>query len=189
MADHSTYSATSSGQNVTDTDTAVTDTSINTLTDDGERIASTDFSAKKTYKLYDYTADPTETTFSNYDSNSRTAKIEGFAGNAGLFRYQIGLMGFLPLVVAHMYPALLAKSISTVENMSRANYFYITAFPQYSGFRIEQDPVVTAYIATSEAAPSTSNPGGVGGFIVIVIVVVAVVLVAAALLLRRKTPS
>jgi hypothetical protein len=183
MADHTTYSATASGQNVTDTDTTVTDTAINTLADDGERIASADFATKKTYKLYDYTADPTESTFATYDSNSRTAKIEGFAGNAGLFTYQIGLMEFLPLVVAHMYPALLARAISTVENMSKANYFYITAYPHYSGFRVEQDPVVTVYIAKSEETP-TATPGGAGGFIVIV--VVAVVLVAAALLLRRK---
>jgi hypothetical protein len=186
LADHSTYSQTASGQNVTDSDTQVTDSSVNTLTDDGERIASADFATKKTYTLYDYTTDPTESTFGTYDSNSRTAKIEGFAGNAGLFTYHIGLMKFLPLVVAHMYPALLAKSISTIGNMSRANYFYIASFPQYSGYRIEQDPVVTAYIATSEAPPPTTTFGGAGGFIVIAIVVVAVVLVAAALILRRK---
>ncbi len=189
IADHSTYSATPSGQNVTDTDIAVTGTSIDTFTDDGEKIASADFAAKETYNLYNFTADPTQTTFNTYNSNSRTAKIEGFAGNTGLFRYQIGLTEFLPLVVAHMYPTLLAKSLSTIENMSRANYFYITAFPQYSGYRVEQDPVITAYIATSEAPP-TYTPGGAGVFIIIVvIVVVAVILVAAALLLRRRSPS
>jgi hypothetical protein len=88
-----------------------------------------------------------------------------------------------------MYPTLL-KSITTIEKMSRANYFYITAFPQYSGFRVEQDPVVTVYIATSEAPPTSSSPHDAGGFIVLVMVIVAAILVAAALLLRRKkTPS
>lgn len=185
MADHTTYSQTPSGQNVTDSDTAITDTSVNTLTDDGERIASADFANKKTYKLYDYSIDSTESTFTTYDSNTRTAKIEGFAGNAGLFKYQIGLMEFLPFVVAHMYPALLAKSIATVENMSKANYFYITSFPQYSGFRVEQDPVLTAYIATSEAPPNAS-PTGEGGAIVVIIVVVAVALVVGTLVFRRR---
>ena len=188
MADHTTYSETITGQNITDTDTAVTDMSINTLADDGERISNTDFSTKTTYKLYDYIADPTEGTFGTYNSNARTAKIEGFAGNAGLFRYQIGLMEFLPLVVAHMYPALLAKSVASIENMSRANYFYVISYPQYDGFRVEHDPVLTAYIATSEAPPN-GNLTGVGGFIVAVIVFVAMALIVAALLLRRNRTS
>ncbi len=188
MADHTTYSQTVAGENVTDTDTAVTDMSIETLADDGERISSTDFSAKPTYKLYDYVADPTESTYAIYNSNTRTAKIEGFAGNAGLFTYQIGLMRFLPLVVAHMYPGLLAKSFASIENMSRANYFYVISYPQYSGFRVEHDPVLTAYIATSEAPPN-SNAAGIGGLIVAIIVIVAVALVVAALLLRRKRAS
>jgi hypothetical protein len=185
LADHTTYSQTASGQNVTDTDTTVTNMSIDTLADDGERISSTDFSAKPTYKLYDYAADSTENTYAMYDSNARTARIEGFAGNAGLFTYQIGLMKFLPLVVAHMYPALLAKSVASIENMSRANYFYLISYPQYSGFRVEHDPVLTAYMAPSEA-PSNANAVGVGGLIVAIIVIVAAALVVTALLLRRK---
>jgi hypothetical protein len=188
MADHTTYSQTPSGQIVTDADTGVTGSSIDTLADDGELISSTDFSTKPTYKLYDYVADPSENTFALYNATASTAKIEGFAGNAGLFRYQIGLLKFLPLVVAHMYPALLAKSIASIQNMSRANYFYITAYPQYSGFRIEHDPVLTAYIAASEA-PTNANVAGVGGFIVAIIVIVAIVLVAVALLFRRKRGS
>jgi hypothetical protein len=188
MADHETYSETPSGQNVTDSEVAVTDTSINTLADDGEKIFSADFGTKKNYKLYDYAADPTESTFATYESTARTAKIQGFAGNAGLFKYHIGLMKFLPLVVAHMFPALLAKSVSTIANMSRANYFYITAYPQYSGFRVEHDPVFTAYIATSEAPPTTS-PGGAGGFVVIALVIVAVAVAAVVFALRRKPKS
>ena len=93
-------------------------------------------------------------------------------------------MRFLPLAVAHMFPALYAKSVQTITNMSKANYFYIISYPQYSGFRIEHDPVFTAYIATSEAPP-TSSPSG-GSFILIVLVIVVVAIVAALFLLRRK---
>ena len=85
VADHETYSQTLSGTDVTDTETTVTDTSINTLADDGERIFNADFGTKKNYKLYDYAADPTERTFNTYESNARTAEVKGFAGNAGLF--------------------------------------------------------------------------------------------------------
>jgi hypothetical protein len=184
MADHATYSATPSGQNVTDTETSVSDTSINTYADDGEKIFNTDFGTKETYKLYNYTADPTETEFQTYDSTARTANAGGFAGNAGLFVYQIGLMRFLPLVVVHMYPALFAKAMSTITDMSKANYFYAIAFPEYSGYRVEQDPVFTAYMAATPSA--TSNTPSGAGIILIATVIIAVGIAVAVLLTRRK---
>lgn len=185
MADHTTFSQTSSGQNVTDSDMTINDTSINTIADDGEKIANADFTTKKTYKLYDYVVDPTENTFTTFDSKSRTAQVSGFAGNDGLFKYQIGLMRFLPLVVTHMYPALLAKSISTIGNMSKANYFYIVSYPQYSGFRVEHDPVLTAYIAVSEVPSETANPRG-AGLVVIILIAAIISIIVAILFLRRK---
>ena len=72
VTDHATYSQTSSGTNVATTETDVSSNSIDTYTDDGEKISSTDFGAKQTYKLYDYAADPTETTFNEYDAVTRT---------------------------------------------------------------------------------------------------------------------
>ena len=187
MADHETYSQTQSGQSVTDAETEVTDTSIETYADDGEKIFNADFGTKKTYNLYNYTADPTEITFETYESTARTAKIAGFAGNGGLFAYHIGLMKFLPAVVVHMYPALFAKSVSTIANMSRANYFYIIAYPEYSGYRIEHDPTFTAYIATTSDTTPEQPPTGVGGIIIIGIIIL-VVGISAALLIRRRKP-
>jgi hypothetical protein len=184
MADQETYSQTPAGQNVTDTETIVTDNSIDTFADDGEKIFNADFGTKKTYKLYDYAADPTENTFLTYESNTRTAEKRGFAENAGLFKYHIGLMRFLPLAVAHMFPALLAKSAATISNMTKANYFYIISYPEYSGFRIEHDPVFTAYIATSEA-PATKNPGA-GAFFILIAVITVVAILAAVFVLRRR---
>jgi hypothetical protein len=186
MADHETYSQTQTGQNVTDTETEVTNTSIDTFADDGEKIFNADFGTKENYNLYNYTADPTETSFDTYQSTARTAKIEGFAGNGGLFAIHIGLMKFLPAVVLHMYPALFAKAASTIANMSRANYFYIIAYPEYSGYRVEHDPTFTAYIA----APQETNvpPSGAGGIIIIAIVIIAVGIGVAVLIARRKPP-
>jgi hypothetical protein len=84
-----------------------------------------------------------------------------------------------------MYPGLFAKAMSTITDMSKANYFYIIAFPEYSGYRVEQDPVFTAYIAaTSSSTPST--PTGGAGIIIVAIVVIAVIVVAAFLITRRK---
>src|SRR3989304_2201834 len=184
MADHETYSATPTGQNVTDEEAPVTDTSIDTYADDGEKIFNADFGTKKPYKLYNYTADPTETTFNTYDSTARTAQLSGFAGNAGLFAYHIGLMKFLPLVVVHMYPALFAKAKETIANMSRANYFYLIAYPEYSGFRVEHDPTFTAYIAAAPSAQPTS--GGIDGVIIVAAVIAVGVICVAVIVLRRK---
>ena len=185
LADHETYSATPAGQNVTATETQVTDTSINTYADDGEKIFNTDFATKQAYKLFNYKADPTESVSDTYNSVTRTASAAGFAGNPGLFAYHIGLMKFLPLVVVNMYPALFAKAAATVSNMSRANYFYITSYPQYSGYRIEHDPTFTAYTATS--ASTTSNPpSSRGGAIIIAIIIIAVGIIVAVLIARRR---
>ncbi|MCW4046123.1 MAG: hypothetical protein NWE99_00970 [Candidatus Bathyarchaeota archaeon] len=186
IADHETYSQTPAGQNVTDTEVPVTDTSINTYADDGEKIFTADFCTKKSYDLYNYTADSTETQFETYDSTARTAKIAGYAGNAGLFAYHIGLMKFLPLVVVHMYPALFAKSLSTIANMSRANYFYIIAYPHYSGYRVVHDPTFTAYIAASQSStPSTPTSGG-AVIMATAIIIIVVGLAIGVLLTRRK---
>jgi len=186
MADHETYSETASGQAVTDTETEVTDTSIDTYADDGEKIFNADFGTKKTYNLYNYTAEPTETTFDEYNSKARTAQIAGFAGNGGLFALHIGLMKFLPAVVVHMYPALFAKAASTIANMSRANYFYTIAYPEYSGYRVEHDPKFTAYIAAPSGTEPVQPPTGIGGIIIIAIIIVAVGISVAVLLARRK---
>ncbi len=185
MADHETYSQTPTGQDVTNTETEVTDTSIDTYADDGEKIFNADFGTKKGYNLYNYTAEQTETAFATYNSTARTAQIAGYAGNGGLFAYHIGIMKFLPAVVVHMYPALFAKAASTIANMSRANYFYIIAYPEYSGYRVKHDPTFTAYIA---AAPGTTpeQPAGAGGIIIIALIIVAVGIGIAVFIARRK---
>ena len=190
MADHETYSQTIAGQNVTDTEIPVTDTSINTYADDGEKIFAADFSTKKTYKLYNYTADPTETASNTYNriernSTARTAKIAGFAGNAGLFTLHMDLMKFLPLVVIHMYPTLFVKSLSIIANMSRANYFYIVSYPQYSGYRVEHDPTFTAYIAAISQDVTANQPAG-AGVLIVALVIIAVGVATGVLIARRK---
>jgi hypothetical protein len=188
MADHETYSETASGQSVTDTETEVTDTSIDTFADDGEKIFKADFGTKTNYKLYNYTDDETERKFETHESTTRTAKIAGYAGNGGLFVYHIGLMKFLPAVVIHMYPALFAKAASTITNMSRANYFYTIAYPHYSGYRVEHDPTFTAYIATNTDTSGNPPPTGAVVIIIIAIVIIVVGIGVAAFIARRKPP-
>jgi hypothetical protein len=185
MADHETYSLSADGQNVTDADKTVSDSDITTYADDGEKIFDANFGTKQDYKLYNYTADPTETTYETYESTTRTSKIAGFAKNEGLFTYHIALMKFLPLLVVNMYPALFQKAVETIANMSRARYFYLIAYPEYSGFKVEHDPTFTAYIATSAAAGTLAPPNW-GGIIVLVVIVAAVVIGLVVFVSRRK---
>ena len=200
VADYSTYSTASIGANVTERETQVSNASIDTYADDGERISSTDFGAKQTFKLYNYSDDPTETTFDTYDSVTRTISAAGFSGNGGLFALQIALMKLLPLVVVHMYPALFAKALDTLSNMNKANYWYTIAYPEYSGYRVEHDPVVTAYIAqtietpqitpspiTSETPPPQGQPNPTGIILLAVIIVIIFAAVIITLMQRSKT--
>jgi hypothetical protein len=144
--EHETYSNTAQGQNATDNEDLVSNSSITTYTDDGERIFSTSFGVKETYKLYNYTADQSETTSDTYNATTRTSKINGFAEDTALFLYHVGFTKFLPWLVYDMHPQIYDKAKDIIANMTRANYFYIIAYPVYSGYRIEHDPVFTAYV-------------------------------------------
>jgi hypothetical protein len=186
VADHETYSETANGQNVTDTETQVANTTVSTYTDDGEKISDANFGVKDTYKLFNYTSDPTEQNYTINEATARTASAAGFAGNAGLFKYQIGLMKWLPLAVAHMYPGPYTRARETLTNMTRANYFYIIGYGNYSGYRIEHDPTLTIYLSTPTTG--TSTPPNIGGIIIVGIIVV-IIAAAAAITLRQRKPK
>lgn len=188
LADRATYSLISSGQNVTGTDAMVSDVAVDTFTNDGEKISSTDFGIKPTYNLYNFTSDPSETSNTAYDAVTRTANATGFAGNVGLFKPQINLMKFLPLVVFHIHPGLYAKSQNTISDMSKVNYFYLTSYPEYSGFRVEHDPVITIYMASATGTSTQGQPNLGGGILLLLAIatVIVVVIVVGVILLRKK---
>ncbi|PMB75181.1 MAG: hypothetical protein C0193_01685, partial [Candidatus Bathyarchaeota archaeon] len=185
LLDRNTYSLSASGENVTDNEKTVSDSSITTYADDGEKVFDVEFGAKKNYKLYNYTADPSEQTFDTYEAITRTCKINGFAKNTGLFQYHIGLMKFLPLLVVNMHPQLFQKAKETIANMSMANYFYVIAYPNYSGYRVEHDPTFTAYLTTTAADSTAQKWGG----IIIISIVAVVVLAAVFMLTKRRKPN
>ena len=188
-ANHNIYSTTSNGQTL-NSDEIVSDSAIDTYTDDGNKIFTLDFSAKPTYNIYNYTEDQTESTAQNVNALTRTTDATGFATNTGLFKPQINLMKFLPLVIVHMYPALYQKAIESISDMSKANYFYITSYPVYSGYRIRHDPVFTAYISstptTTSPTATISQPNQLRTGLLISIIIIAVVAIAVVALVTRK---
>jgi hypothetical protein len=184
VLDRTTYSNTE-GINVHDNDVFVDDTTVTTYSDDGERIFDADFTAKKTYKVFNFTSDPTETTYETYDTTTRTTKIAGFARNP-IFHVHTYLMRYIPLMLATMSPELVEQAKEHLFDMSYADYFYIIGYPVYDGYRIEHDPTYVAYASlTSEEAPPpdtrTLPPGG----IVLGIAGVALIFVVV-FIIRRK---
>lgn len=184
MLDHNTYSLSANGQNVTNSEIPVSNASITTYADDGERILDVEFGTKNTYKLYNYTTDPSESTFEAYKATTRTCKIDGFAKNTGLFKYHIGLMKLLPLLVYNMNPQLYNKAKERITNMSRANYFYLIAYPNYSGYRVEHDPEFKIYLTTSEVALTEKPPYGL-----LLLGIGAIAIVAIVVILKRRKSS
>jgi hypothetical protein len=189
VADHATYSTTTSGENSSQTEAPVSSSSITTYADYGEKIFNADFGTKQNYELYNYTADPTESTYSTYPTVTRTAKAADFAGNP-LFEFQTTLARFLPLIVAHMYPSLYAQAQATISDISKANYFYITSYPEYSGYKIVHDPTFTAYIASPPATTTSTTTSATAsqtwGFIIAIVIVTVIIVAAIAAVSKRR---
>ncbi|MGQ9719618.1 MAG: hypothetical protein ACUVWK_07285 [Nitrososphaerales archaeon] len=171
----------SQGTNVRDEDVDVSDSSIITTSDDEEMIFDANFGTKDSYRLYNFTIDPTESTYETYDTNTRTSKIAGFANNS-IFRVHTYLMRHIPWVVAHMDPVLFEEAKDHLLDWSYADYFYIISYPTYSGYRIEHDPTYTAYLTM----PSATAPNPLVGLFILIMIVVITTGAVTAVLLRRK---
>ena len=63
--------------------------------------------------------------------------------------------------------------------MNYADYFYLTAYPEYSGYRIEHDPTITVYchLTTNEPPPEDNGENAApktGAILVIVVIIMAI---------------
>jgi len=182
MLDRDTYSTSSAGQNVTNNEVFVSDSSISTYADDGEKIFDASFGVKQTYNLFNYTEDSTENTPHLFNTTTRTTEIGGYAKNRDLYSFHRNFAKYLPLILVHMYPQLYQRAKETITNMTRADYLFLISYPDYSGYRIEHDPVFTVYFATS--IPSTHPYLGP---VVIIAALAAVVILVVVLTRRRKS--
>jgi len=177
-----TSKSTVNNQNVTDAEVDVSNGAIST-TAANEEIFKTDFSTKKTYNLYNYTADPTETTYDTYNAVTRTALRAGYAKNH-LLDMHVAFLKYVPLIVANIAPALFQKAKDRMLNMSYADYFYIVSYPKYSGFKVQHDPTYTAYIEGTTG--TTTTPGSNLFGLILIGGITAVVVVGAVLILRKR---
>ncbi len=184
MLDRDTYSTSASGQNVTGNNALVSDSSVSTYADDGEKLLNASFGVKETYNLFNCTEDSDEGTPHAYDAVTRTSQIDGYAKNRDLFRFHRNFMRYLPLILVHMYPQLYQRAKETITNMTRANYLFLISYPNYSGYRIEHDPLYTIYFA-----PTTAAGPNYGALIVLIVIGGAAAATVAVIVSRIKKPK
>ncbi len=145
LASHTVTDKDTSGASVDgDNSTDVSHTAITTKADDGESVFKSDFGSKPTYQLYNYTSDPTQTNSATYNTNTRTVSRPAWGGNP-VFYFQNKFMGFLPLFVAHVDPALIQQAKAGLVSFSITDYLYIVSYPTWGGYRIVNDPSYTAF--------------------------------------------
>ncbi len=180
MLDRNTYSTSATGQNVTDNEVFVGDSSISTYADDGEKILDASFGVKETYNLFNYTEESEEKTPHNYTAVARTTEITGYAKNRDLFNVHRNFAACLPLILVHIYPQLYQRAKETITNMTRADYLFLISYPNYSGYRIEHDPLYTIYFAP--AAAFSPNFGG----LILIGTIAAIVIAVTFVVLNRK---
>jgi hypothetical protein len=94
-------------------------------------------------------------------------------------------MRLIPTVLASMDPELYEQAKDHLLDMSYADYFYLTAYPQYDGYRIEHDPTITAYasLTTGSSLPDYTTPSDMG---FLVLVGIVVVIVAGVVLISKR---
>ncbi len=166
------------GRPVDDSDNDVSRSGIDTRADDGERVFRADFSVKPKYKLFNIS----ETSYQAYNVTARTVRIHGWGGNP-VFSFQNRFMGFLPLFVVHVDPALFQQARAGMVSFDVSDYLYVIAYPQWGGTRIVHDPDFTAFYQPA------GNIGLLTSLFVAVAVAAAVGGVIAFLLRRRKTTN
>ncbi|HZY95387.1 MAG TPA: hypothetical protein VFE98_11130 [Candidatus Bathyarchaeia archaeon] len=180
LASHTTSNTNDSGTSVDrDAQVDVTRATINTRADDGERIFKTDFSAKPTYKLYNYTTDPTESSYVTGNVNVRTVNRPGWAGNP-VFRFQNLFMGLLPLFVIHVDPGLAREAKAGIVDFTTSDYLYVISYAPWGGHRINNDPSFTAFYLPAD------NSGLVTSLFIAVAVAAAAGTIFALLFRRRR---
>ena len=176
ILDHMTESKVN-GQDVLEDELIVSDDTITTFADDGERVSSVDFGAKNNYTLYNHNSGESAT----YDVVTRTAERRGFAKNP-IFVIHTFLMRYIPLALAHMDEPLYEQAKNQLLNMTFADYFYIISYPTYDGYKIEHDPIHTVYFGSPAAG---SNFGG----LVTIGVIGGILVVCSVIILRRRSPK
>jgi hypothetical protein len=186
ILDHTAYFE-AEGTTVQDNEVIVDDSTIETFADDGEKVLEANFTTKNSYNLYRYTFDDEEDVVETYKTVTRTCKIAGFARNP-MFGIHTSLLRLIPVVLANMDPELYEQAKDHLLDMNYADYFCITAYPTYDGYRIEHDPVITAYchLTAAESDLEVAIPQGIGAVFILGLVIALIGILVLVILKRTR---
>jgi hypothetical protein len=141
--------STYNNQNVTDAELDVSKGTVTTSVGN-DKIFETNFGAKQKYSLYNIT-DGSKT---QYDAVTRTTSRAGYARNP-LFNIHVALLRYIPMIVAHIDPAIYEKAKDHITSMEYSDCLYVISYPTYGGYKVVHDPTFTAYAAlTAQRAAS-----------------------------------
>jgi len=94
-------------------------------------------------------------------------------------------------VLASMNSELYEQAKDHLLDMNYADEFYLTGYPEYSGYRIEHDPTITAYyhLTTSEPVPEDSRGGGAtnGGVLLIILGIIVIIAAMAVAIIKTRS--
>src|SRR6266571_2519119 len=130
------------------------------------------------YQLYNYASGNQ----ANYNVTTRTANRPAWGGNP-VYGVQNVFMGFLPLFVYHVDPALFQVARTGMASFRVASYLYIISYPTWSGYKIVNDPQYEAFYEP------TNNVGLLTALFIAVAVAAGIGGVFAFLFRRRRTPA
>ena len=177
LLDKETHTLTEDGDDVSEDEIDVSTSSLSTYSEDNELICSHDFNAKLEYQLYNL-SNPEPTT---YPAVVWTHNITGYARNRDLFQVQTSFQRYVPLILVGMYPQAYQQTKDAIADMTVADCLYVISYPHYGGYKIDHDPVLTAYFTPTQALdPLTQLKGP------LLLVVMAVPILAVVVLLRKR---
>jgi predicted nucleic acid-binding protein len=169
------------GEDVTENEVDVTGAAIETHSEDGELICTQNFATKPKYQLHNHV----ESSSAEHTAHVRTHEIQGYARNRNLFQFQTSFEKYIPLILVGMYPGMFARAQYAVANVTVADALYVISYPSYSGYKIDHDPVLTAYYApTQSLGPDLSRLGGA-----LLLAVIAIPIIVAIALVRKRRAS
>jgi len=123
---------------------------VQTSTQSGAKVLDVSFAEKHGYTLGVPSGDK------SYDAVTRTANVEFYTAGPVL-KVQGSLLWYANALMAHMFPAKYAQQAKIWMNATKSDYLYITSYPTYGGYKVVNDPVITAY----SPAPKVNSGGGV----------------------------
>ncbi len=173
LLEKDTQTVTEEGEDVAENEVEVSHSSISTYSEDGEMICNHSFGAKSTYNLHNIS----ETELATPEAIVRTHNVSEYAKNRDLFEFQTSLQRYVPLILAGMYPKMYQHAREAITNMTVADCLYVISYPSYGGYKIDHDPVLTAYYTPIQTiSPLANLKGPLLLFIVALTVIVGITL-------------